>query len=389
MTDRPAGQLVIDHVSRCRRRLRLLAFVRHACLACATAVLVAAACALGLRVSSAIAAEWIGAGVGLGLAVAGLAAALRTPTRRATAAALDRRLHLQDRVVTALQLADDEDPIASLIVRDASHRLRAVVPARVFPLDLRFDWRVLLAPAAAALGVLLMLSWNETAAVPQAPAARGQGGAAGRPLATQPPSAEAARAEEVAAAPEGMAATAPDTERRAEPSAAATSQSRDARAAAANPAAGDARASKEGQSQRPSTGDDAETTSARTESTLAPSEPERVTSRSGGPQGASSPNSPEGVNAPASAGAPATPGRGGLAAAALAAGPAAGGVAGQSPQATDLARAELPARQPSYDVRYRAAWVKAQAALAQNRVPRSLRSYVRNYFEAIRPATAE
>ena len=68
---------------------------------------------------------------------------------------------------------------------------------------------------------------------------------------------------------------------------------------------------------------------------------------------------------------------------------AAGGVKGESLRnaadaAADESRPASPLS-PAYSARYRTASARAQAAIAQERVPAGLANYVKNYFIAIRP----
>jgi hypothetical protein len=93
---------------------------------------------------------------------------LRGPTLMNTAAAIDRRLQLRDRVVAALQVSRDPDPVSALVVRDALVCLRATTPADVFPVD--FGQR-------AAAGALLLTSALLTVTIdlPGAPWARQPG----------------------------------------------------------------------------------------------------------------------------------------------------------------------------------------------------------------------
>jgi hypothetical protein len=60
----------------------------------------------------------------------------RAPTLSTTGNAIDRSLHLQNRIVAALQVAQEQDAMSALIVRDATARLGRATPADVFPLTL-------------------------------------------------------------------------------------------------------------------------------------------------------------------------------------------------------------------------------------------------------------
>lgn len=391
MTTRPAGQFVADQVRRCRRRLRLLASIRYACIASTSGALAASAFALAFRMPILVAVAWMMGGLGLGLVAGVAAAALRAPSLRKTAEILDRCLHLDDRAVTALQLTGDEDPVAGLVVSDASRRLAAIVPAEVFPLEMRINRRLLVAPAAAALGVLLVLLWNGAQAVRQpSNSAVGQGGA-GRSLATAPRGADAAHAEEIdAGVPADIeTARASAIESSQDRSAGPTTEPRRSESAAASPSSSDAQPSRDrAMSQQSLTGNGADTMPPDADRTR--SIADRPAPRLDAPQNSTALDGTRSADALAAAGGPAPTGRGGATpASTLGAGTAAGGVAGQLPQAAALDPNESFPRQLSYDARYRAAWVRAQAALAHNRVPRALRSYVKDYFEAIRPAARQ
>jgi hypothetical protein len=92
----------------------------------------------------------------------------RGPTLKATAAAIDRRLQLRDRVVAALQVSRDRDPVSALVVRDAAVCLRATTPADVFP-------RASSQRAAAGALLLAAALLTVTIDLPRAPWARQPG----------------------------------------------------------------------------------------------------------------------------------------------------------------------------------------------------------------------
>jgi hypothetical protein len=110
---------------------------------------------------------------------------LRTPTLSATGSAIDRRLHLQDRIAAALQVGREQDPVSALVVRDAATRLRGATPADVFPLDLGRR-------AVAATLLLTMALLTVTADLRRAASSRQPGAGAGAVAMARPEGAIAA-----------------------------------------------------------------------------------------------------------------------------------------------------------------------------------------------------
>ncbi len=156
MTPQQRREGLLRDVVHCRRRLLWLLLVRHASVTVPTSMGVGAAIVLAVRADGTQAAAWLIGALVLGIAAAAGAAAWLAPSQLSAASALDHELRLEDRVVAALQFISDDDPVAGLIVRDAADRVSGIVPARVFPLDLRISRRAAVFPAAAAALAIAM-----------------------------------------------------------------------------------------------------------------------------------------------------------------------------------------------------------------------------------------
>ena len=98
-----SGDTVLTIVDRCRRRMRLVSIVRRTGVTIPAAIITVEFVALFLQLTTIQLVAVTAAAALLALAVAAIPAILRAPSMRATAAAIDARLHLQDRIVTALQ----------------------------------------------------------------------------------------------------------------------------------------------------------------------------------------------------------------------------------------------------------------------------------------------
>jgi hypothetical protein len=377
-----SAQVVVAQLTRCRQRLRLLALLRHFAILGSAALVVAAGLAFVFRPELAAAAAWFGVSLAAAGGVAATTSRFATPGLRQTATLLDRRLRLEDRTVTALNLLDMRDPIAHLVVRDARRRLADLEPASVFPVERRFLRLVLLPPAAAVLVIMLALAWS---ALPEwdaeRPVASMAGGGIGRPVSGP-----------ASATPAGATAT---------ESSRPPSTADPARAGTPEAGAGETRAVADVTEQARSS-EQSNQSAAPTRATQDDAPGVRLPGPVRGPSDLAS-----GVAAGASA--TGLPGEGNATrgAATGAAGPASGrntraggsspgpgtgtgGVAGSQPVAlTSVVEPPQAADTAPYAARYRAAWVRAQASLTQNRVPRRFREYVRDYFSAIRPGEAE
>jgi hypothetical protein len=161
-----------------RRLRRLRRRERFGRVFCNSAVAVAAVIAAAPWMPSMGSAAMLAS---IALGAAGIAAWIATPDLRAIAAAADRALHLDDRVVTALQHYRDADAFSRLVVADAERRLAAVPSSRVFPLSLPrwFAPIGIVAVLAAAAGYALRA--QPAPATTQASAPSRDGGAAGTP----------------------------------------------------------------------------------------------------------------------------------------------------------------------------------------------------------------
>jgi len=344
-----AGDTPFDLLRRCRRRQSLVAAVRYAGIALPIAIVSSEAMAFVARPGPATLAMAIASAVGLALAVALIAAMMRAPDLRQTAAALDARLRLQDRMVTALQVSNDDDPMARLVLRDAASRVAGLSPAQAFPLEPPAHFRAML---AGAVSISVAFAIAGAAASPAWRIDRGSGAGAATTGAGQQGRASRPGTPQSAAGAEAPVSSARST---------------------STPPAAPQHAAR---GTEPAGGRDL----GRTPSAL------KASGARGGSQASSTSADREVPESTVAAGASAT-GRGAVG---DAQGPiqAAGGVRGESLRAAASARdassGDSPLS-PAYAARYRTASVRAQAAISQERVPAGLAAYVRHYFIAIRP----
>jgi hypothetical protein len=333
---------------RCRRRLCFVAAVRYAGITLPIAIVSSEAIAFATRPGPATLAMLIASTIGIALAAALISAMMRAPRLRDTAAALDARLRLQDRMVTALQVSNDDDPMARLVLRDAASRVAGLSAAQAFPLEPPVHFRAIAAGAVsisvafAIAGAAVSPGWRIDRAPGGAAAAGGaQQGRVSRPGAPQ----SAASAEAMPSSP----------------------RSSNAPPSAAQQAA---------RGTEPAVGRDL----GQTPSAL------RARGARGGSQASSTSADRDVPESTVAAGAPAA-GRGAVG---EAQGPihAAGGVKGESLRTAASGPGESGGDSPlspAYAARYRAASARAQAAISQERVPPGLAAYVKHYFIAIRP----
>jgi hypothetical protein len=118
-------------LSRLRRRQRRVTLVETG--VAAAIVVGATAVPLSIWVAPRLAIQLIALAACVAAIAVVIVAGVRTLPLRRIAALADARLQLEDRLVTALQYADDLDPVSRLIVRDAASRADRESPARVFP----------------------------------------------------------------------------------------------------------------------------------------------------------------------------------------------------------------------------------------------------------------
>jgi hypothetical protein len=275
------------------------------------------------------------------VAIAAFISMARLPSARATAAIIDRNLELHDCVVTAVQCAASEDAFSQLVLRDAVMRLARVRRSEAFPLEV---------PRAAVLTPLVAcLVIGAAARLPTL----SEFGFARRGPESSTSSAKAVANQgraAVAANPAGTAPTAPSTNS-APPGASVTP-------APQPEGSGEPRESVREESPGSSTGSvgsqKAPDTLAATATGLEPRSSDR--------------------------------GAGGRGSAASRDASRAGGVSGSD--AASPREASIPNAPPagaSYAGAYRSGRAAAETAIAQDRIPRERRAYVRDYFNAIRP----
>lgn len=322
----------------------------------------------------------------LAIVVTGLVAVAMwwaVPDVSATARAIDRRAGLDDRLATALQVARDDDPVARLIVRDAATRLRRLRPTRVFPFEAPTHGRVWLSAGVLLAAGLLAHAFPSGALAPRAGGMwmtdASAGGApppdTGRPSPRDVPQtqARAPSGSLVPTATPGVEAAGAASRTTAGSGAVPPPANPPGRAAAAPQAATASAADTESASRQASrlTADAAGRTGMPGTSPGSTTKGGASSVADGVLDGAAGP----GVTAAGS-----TAGAGATTAA------AGGGVRSGSLAAVGPPAARVPAPgSAAYADRYREASRRADAALADERVPVRLRAHVRAYFAAIRP----
>src|SRR5580765_985831 len=158
-----AIKAAFELLRRCRRRLVAVAAVRCAGITLPIAIVLSETIALVARPAPVVLWTVVAAAIGLALIVALGAATVSAPSLRDTAAALDARLRLQDRMVTALQVATDDDPMATLVLRDVAVRIAGVSPSQTFPLEPPAHFRSIGAAAIAISTVFAVVSVSSPA----------------------------------------------------------------------------------------------------------------------------------------------------------------------------------------------------------------------------------
>jgi hypothetical protein len=289
--------------------------------------------------------------IGMGaVALATMIAWMQAPSLRRTAVVVDRRLHANDCLVSAVECLRQSDAVADLVVREASRRLAARRPAELLPFELPRRFAALLATAS-----VLVLAASFVGG-------RRSGDATSRAriaTATTPPT--------VTGSSRGQRTSTGDAQKA--PSDAVSSSPTDANG------------------PRPNRRTEANSTTASS----TPADASRTTSEpnqgSTGERGSNAPAEHRPANGATSIdrGAAASGGGRGESAATRSAS-AAGGVSGGSPLRDSRAASPASAPQPRSDARpgAEAAWTRAQAAIAGNRVPGDRRQLVRDYFSALR-----
>ena len=342
-----ASDVVADCVRRCRRRLQVVSATRRAAITIPVAIVVVELIALTRRVPPDQLAALSGTVGAIAVMAAAIPSLLRAPTMRAAAAAIDARLHLQDRTVTALQLVDEGDAMAQLVVRDAAVRLAQLSPAGAFPLEAPVHFRATIAATATATVVFLAIAGAPAASWLTPPSRSGgaAGAGGGRSGRTSKPVSDTRIVEGVA------------------PAASAAEQPREATPVDAN----------------------REDTPVGRESVR---NNDTARGRGGNDLRASELRAPAPGRDTGAAAGSGDAGRGATAFAERAASAAGGvnGARGSNPRAASTRPAPTaPPDSGLYREEYRAASMRTQTAVAQERVPARLRAYVKRYFVAIHP----
>ena len=356
-----------------RRRRRVLA-IRFACTGLALAVVAGEALSLALRAGTDYTIWLLAGAAGVAVIVSILAAAVHTPSLPDTARLLDRHALLLNRAATALQFVDNDDVMATLVVRDAARRMSGLDPAMVFPRE--YPARPHLLVAAVTVSALLFAaSVSRVAWAPQSSSRSAGMAVPGAPAEARPGSPGLRQADTPGATPAQGSALSPvpqDTQAGANDRRTPQDQTAD-REARADGRAGSPARSPSANQQGAGAGSQRRSPTS-TGSATASDRP------GAGDSGAASPArdpraaAGEGEGAGQGGGVPdrATRAGGGIKGGALA------GPIPAAPARRDTGRTQ------GYAVEYQAAWARAQAALAQDRVPPPLREYVRRYFDAIR-----
>jgi hypothetical protein len=328
--------LLSVHLRRFRRRAALMIFVRSLLVVSSVTLVVAEAVVLWKLAAPANAFPWAAA---VTVVVAALVTAARTPSQRATAAEIDRQLHLHDRVVTAVQCAASDDAFSQLVVRDAVRRMAPVKTSEAFPL------RVPRAAAAAPLAIVLLIL-----ALAALPTPRGFASGGGRFTTRSAGTASTAAA---GARQPGSVVTQVSVPADASQSSAGRPAPRPA-ASARNEASAEAQPRDEAHAPGASAGTPGITQVTGAASAAAATSPgTRADGRGAAGPG---PTSSESLRA--------------------------GGVSGGE-RARD---ASAPVQQGRpYAAAYRAGLADAETAIVQERIPAERRAYVREYFRAIKP----
>jgi hypothetical protein len=296
---------------------------------------------------------------------------LRTPSLSETARALDRHARLDDRAVTALQFASVDDEMSRLVVREAMVRLETT-PVTVLPFDVsaRWGWSALGVLAASGL-IVISLGRRDvrSSSVPEFGASQaGPSAQAQRANARQGSARGVQTGDGTAATPERPDALA--AARRTNGSE-DSGQSSAARAhAGSSPTESDSATGDRDQRNQSgsSTGQRAEAGS----TSRGTSDGERA----GGGD----------ISRAAVLGAGGRGARGATRHSTTTGGGVAGGAVAQDNAVPTVAASVNPVLSGA---EYRSAYARAESAIARERVPPRLRSYVRDYFLAIRPQSPQ
>jgi hypothetical protein len=359
-------------LSRCHRRLRLVAFVRHGSITGAIALAIIDVVLLTVRHEGHVGNVAVAVSVAsilLAVAAAYTLAVVSVPSVSATARIVDRECGLHDRATTALQFLTASDLVSRLIVADAVYHVERIPPSR-FRFAMPAVGRWLGAVAVVAFILALTPLARSTSRVP--------------PLSNSSPTTSPGRAAEDVNRP---------TRRGAEPAVAAeTGRMAGDPGNRAHPA--EVRSDVQGQPVGKVEGrlvDDANKPTRESGDTAG----SRATSSrpSGLPAGRSNPSSAETGSSSGSQGSGDT--ARGSGSALSASGRGANGAVAEDSRHGGVGRSELtsgpsraaepPAIATRHTAAYAAAYGRAESATRRETVPANLRSYVRAYFLAIRP----
>jgi hypothetical protein len=144
-------EIVASQIGRFRRRLRLVRAVRFFC---GVGVLAFAAASVGVSIVGARAGEALTAASALALVVTAVHGLVCAPSAREATAEADARLGLDDRLVTAAQCLNEQDPVSRLVVFDAAARIDGVAPSHAIGFEAPRHARRLVVVAAIACVVL-------------------------------------------------------------------------------------------------------------------------------------------------------------------------------------------------------------------------------------------
>lgn len=365
------AERLLENLVRCRARLRRVAFARHALVTGLGGIVAVEAFVRIARPAEPTLLVFAATLLAVAVGAAAALAHRQTPTLPQTAALLDSRLQLEDRVATALACLGQKDPVAGLVLRDACARL-AFDQRHVFPFTAPPRLRLMVAGYLIA-EVLLGLHARSTSRPEVRPSDPFRTAADARPATGAPP---ASATQALATAAVSVATgNEPATDRGGS---APTAAGAGATAAPTISRDGDGPSGREhvprvAAPPAPPAGSPAGLDPARRE---ANSRAEAPDAESGPPARRATPSrsrrngaAPRGAGA-AGAGGGAGGGRGG----------GAGGRAG----AAGNAAGQLPPAEAGIEAPYALAWVRAEAALGQSRVPDDLRAAVKNYFLSLR-----
>ena len=368
-------------LQRYRARMITVAGSRYAASAIVVALAVAVSVSLTWRLHAPVAGGLGAALVAVAALLSFIAASMSAPSLAQTASRLDRRLGSNDCLVTAVECLGASDPVADLVVCEGLRRVESSTPSTLLPLEL--PQRIgMLSAVASTIVAASIIGWNRSTITAGADAPS-----------TSPVGATPAAERSV---PNGRG----QQQRPANPQEASVTASASPRAVAGapEPTADRSRAADNDSAAAKSGSESSRGTTADRSSAL-PTDPSRAPNES-----ASSANTDRNATTAAggsrsdrpsargdrdiASGAQIGSGGGGRSATlASQTSRGAGGVSGGSlSTAPTVDRASAPPSTQSAAQMDEAAWTRAQAAIARERIPADLRQLVQDYFTAIRRA---